>query len=153
VNKLRAEKYYEAKAKGYQLISYVSSKATTWPGLVIGENSFIYENTVIKPFAEIGNNVIIEAGCAIGHHTIIKDHCFLGPHTAILGEVTVEPYCVFGANSTVRETITIAIECIIGAGAVITRNTREQSVYLGKPAELLPGSSSDLSSLLERTDP
>jgi len=31
INKLRAEKYDQAKAKGYQLINYVSSKATTWP--------------------------------------------------------------------------------------------------------------------------
>jgi len=35
VNKLRAEKYHHAKAKGYQLISYVSAQAVTWPDLEI----------------------------------------------------------------------------------------------------------------------
>jgi len=29
---LRANKYFAAKAKGYTLISYISSKATIWPG-------------------------------------------------------------------------------------------------------------------------
>lgn len=32
VNKTRAEKYQQAKTKGYELISYVSSKAITSPG-------------------------------------------------------------------------------------------------------------------------
>src|SRR6476659_10716652 len=31
MNHVRAEKYYEAKKKGYELISYVSSKATLFP--------------------------------------------------------------------------------------------------------------------------
>src|SRR3954452_25236433 len=43
VNQLRAEKYQLAKAKGYRLINYISSKAITWPGLVIGDNCTILE--------------------------------------------------------------------------------------------------------------
>ena len=77
VNKLRAAKYYEAKEKGYRLISYISSKASIWTGLVIGDNCLIMENNVIQPFVEVGNNVIIWSGNHIGHHTVIKDHCFL----------------------------------------------------------------------------
>ena len=38
VNRLRAEKYEAAKAKGYELVSYVSSRAYTWPDLTIGDN-------------------------------------------------------------------------------------------------------------------
>src|SRR5260221_9629907 len=32
MNHVRAEKYYDAKKRGYELISYVSSRATTFPG-------------------------------------------------------------------------------------------------------------------------
>lgn len=77
VNKVRAEKYHQAKAKGYELISYIGSKTTTWPGLVVGDNCIVSAN-YIEPFAEIGNNVIIRTGCVIGHHSVIKYHCFLG---------------------------------------------------------------------------
>jgi len=38
-NGLRADKYGEARQKGYSFPSYVSSRALTWPDLVIGENS------------------------------------------------------------------------------------------------------------------
>jgi carbonic anhydrase/acetyltransferase-like protein (isoleucine patch superfamily) len=85
----------------------------------------------------------------VGHHTEIQDHCFLGPHSVVLGDSTVEPYCIIGANATVRAGVTIAAGCIIGAGALITRNTRPGSVYLAPASELVPGSSADLSALVE----
>ena len=149
VNHLRAEKVRQAQDKGYRLVSYVSSRAVTWPDAVIGESCFVYESVVIKPFARIGNNVIIETGSVVGHHTQIQDHCFLGPQSVILGECTVEPYCIIGAHATVRTGVTIATGCIIGAGALITRNTRPGSVYLAPASELVPGSSAELSILLE----
>ena len=134
VNKLRAEKYYLVKDKGYQLISYVSSKATTWPGLAVGENCFILENNVIQPFVEIGNNVILWSGNHIGHHSKIKDHCFLASHIVVSGAVTIEPFCFLGVNATIRDHITIGRECVIGADALILKNTQEKGVYAGQPA-------------------
>ena len=147
VNRLRAEKYYQAKEKGYGLITYVSSMATTWPELVVGDNCFIMENNVIQPFVEIGNNVIMWSGNHIGHHTIIKDHCFLASHVVVSGSVTVEPYCFFGVNATTRDNITIARECVIGAGALILGNTEEKGVYIGEKAQLLPKRSDELRSI------
>lgn len=144
LNRLRAEKYYQAKAKGYQLINHISSKSTTWPGLVIGDNCFIYEDCVIQPFAEIGNNVVIAPGSLIGHHSVIKDHCFLAAHTVVLGCVTVEPYCFLGANSTINNGITIARECVVGAGAFINKSTQERGIYIGRGAELMPKPSNEL---------
>ena len=44
MNHIRAEKYYEAKSRGYELISYVSSRATIFPGLECGDNCFILED-------------------------------------------------------------------------------------------------------------
>jgi sugar O-acyltransferase (sialic acid O-acetyltransferase NeuD family) len=145
LNRTRAEKYYEAKAKGYELISYISSRAVTWPGMVIGDNCFVSESCVIQPFAEIGNNVTIATGSIIGHHSVIKDHCFLAASTVVLGCVTIEPYCFLGGNSTVRDGVTVARECIIGAGVSINKSTQERGVYVGRPPELLPKSSDVLS--------
>jgi sugar O-acyltransferase (sialic acid O-acetyltransferase NeuD family) len=148
VNKSRAAKYHEAKAKGYELINYISSKAVTWPGLVIGDNCSIYENCVIQPFARIGNNVVIAPGGIVGHHNVVNDHCFLATNTVLLGNVTLEPYCFLGANSTVRDDVTVARECIIGAGVTITKNTRERGVYVNKSPELLPKPSNELATWL-----
>lgn len=147
VNRLRAEKYYQAKEKGYDLASYVSSMATTWPGLRMGDNCFIMEDNVIQPFVEIGNDVIMWSGNHIGHHTLIKDHCFIASHVVVSGSVTIEAYCFLGVNATIRDNITIARECVIGAGALILENTEERGVYVGKRGELLPKPSNELSGI------
>ena len=149
LNKIRAEKYDQAKSKGYQLINYISSRAVTFPDLTIGDNCFLFENASLGPFTTIGNNVFIGSGSLIGHNSIIKDHCFVGPCAVILGSTTIEPYCLIGANSTIRDGgVIIARECIISAGAVISQNTRERGVYIGNPAKLAPKNSDELSTWL-----
>jgi len=118
VDRLRKKKYYQAKAKGYQLINYISSQATTWPGLTIGDNCRILANSVVEPFAKIGNDVTLGVGSMVSHNAVIKDHCTVIHHAVVLGNVTVEPYCFIGANATIRDHVTIARECIIGAGRI-----------------------------------
>ena len=145
VNKIRAKIYHEAKTKGYELISYVNSKCTTWDDLDIGDNCFIFENNVIQPFTKIGNNVILWSGNHIGHHTKIKDHCFFASHVVVSGNVTIEPYCFLGVNSTIRDGIIIDSECVIGAGSLILENTNPKEVYTSEKAKLLSVKSNDLS--------
>ncbi|HAM51434.1 MAG TPA: UDP-glucose 4-epimerase [Nitrospiraceae bacterium] len=145
VNRLRANKYAEAKSKGYTMITYISSKAITWPGAVIGENCYVFEQTLIAPFATLGNNVVALAGCLIGHHSIISDHCFLSARTVVLGCSKVGNYCVLGANSTVKDLVTVADSCVVGVGAEITKNTQPSQVYVSDPPRLLEKSSEQLS--------
>lgn len=144
VNQLRAEKYYEAKSKGYRLINYISSKATTWPGLAVGDNCMILEGCIVQPFAQIGSNVFMGCGSLVGHDCIIGDHCFLAPGAVTLGYVRVGPYCFLGANSTIRDGVTVGKECVIAAGVTITRNTEDKQVYIGAHAEPLKKRSDEL---------
>jgi sugar O-acyltransferase (sialic acid O-acetyltransferase NeuD family) len=151
LNRLREEKYYQAKVKGYNLLNYISSKTTTWPGLIIGDNCIIFENTTLQPFVKIGNNVAIGAGVLIGHHSVIMDHCFISPGVMILGGVTVGPYCLIGANSTIKEEVNIASECLIASGVTITSDTREREVYIGRSPKALKKPSNELRTWLTWT--
>lgn len=144
VNRVRAERCRLAKKMGFRLMSYVSPKATTWPGFVLGENCMIACNCVINPFAEINDDVHIGAGSIIGHHTLIKDHCFVASGVVIAGGVTVESYSFLGTGSVIRNRVTIASGSVIGAGSVILEDTKENGVYLANPAEELPISSDRL---------
>lgn len=130
LNKLRATKYHEAKRKGYELISYISSKASNFGDVEIGDNCFILENQAIQPCAKIGNNVTIWSGNHIGHHSIIGDHCFITSQIVISGKTIIEPYCFIGVNATIGHEITIGKESIIGAGSIITKNVEPKSVYI-----------------------
>lgn len=143
VNRLRAEKYVQAKAKGYTLISHVSSRANIPEGLQTGDNCLIGACN-IAPFAQIASNIIIANGCVIGHHTIIQDHCYLAPGAVISGSVTMEPYCFIGAGAVIRDRLRIREASVIGAGAVILEDTVEKGVYLAKTAERLSLTSDQL---------
>lgn len=136
VNTIRSQKCEEAKKKGYHLISYVSSKATTWPGFNIGENCFILEDNTIQPFVKIGNNVTLWSGNHIGHHSEIGDNCFISSHVVISGGVKIGENCFIGVNATIRDHVSIAKNCVIGAGALILQDTQENGVYIASAAEL-----------------
>ena len=49
-NELRERVFDIIKDKGYSLISYISSKAQTWPDLVYGENVFIFHRYFLLNF-------------------------------------------------------------------------------------------------------
>jgi len=147
MNKVREARYQAARSAGYELATYVSTKATTWPGARIGDNCFIMEDVIVHPFVEIGNDIIIWSGSHIGHGSVIGDHCFVSSRTSISGNVRVEPNCFFGTNSTIRDLITIARETVIGAGAVVLKSTEERGVYVAPPARLLPTPSDRLPNL------
>lgn len=135
MNRLRESVYNQIKEKGYDLISYVSSKATVFPGAKIGENCFILEDNTIQPYTPIGNNVVMWSGNHIGHHGIIKDHVFFTSHVVLSGHCVVESYCFFGVNSTIRDYTHLAEGTLIGMGALVTKDTEPWGVYTGVPAK------------------
>jgi sugar O-acyltransferase (sialic acid O-acetyltransferase NeuD family) len=144
MNRLRAEKYYQAKGLGYDLVSYVSSRCSLLTDYPAGDNCFILEDNTIQPFVKIGNNVTLWSGNHIGHDSIIDDHCFLASHIVVSGHVHIHSYCFIGVNATLRNSITIARETLIGAGAVIMKDTVERGVYLPERAKLFSKSSSEI---------
>jgi len=135
LNATRAQKCREARQKGYRLASYVSSKASVWPGLEVGENCFILEDNTIQPFVRIGEGVTLWSGNHIGHHSRIGDYCFITSHVVVSGGVTVQDGCFIGVNATIRDHVTIGARCVIGAGALILGDAEPEGVYAGSASE------------------
>jgi sugar O-acyltransferase (sialic acid O-acetyltransferase NeuD family) len=129
LNRVRERLYLEAKAKGYSLASYVSSRAFVWRNVTLGDNCFILENNVLQPFVTIGNNVTLWSGNHIGHHASIGDHVFIASHVVLSGLVKVGAYCFFGVNSAVADNVTIGADSLIGAGATILRDAVGGKIY------------------------
>ena len=131
-NTIREKFYYQAGDKGYYLISYVSSKATIWPGFSCGANCFILEDNTIQPYVHIGNNTILWSGNHIGHHADVGNHCFISSHVVVSGSCTIDNNCFIGVNATLRDGITIGRHTIIGAGALIMKDTEPYGLYIGE---------------------
>jgi sugar O-acyltransferase (sialic acid O-acetyltransferase NeuD family) len=137
VNRVRADRCRAAEEMGYRLVSYVSSRAATWPGLELGKNCHIGSHAVIQSFAKIGDDVFIGDGALIAHHVVIEDHCFIASGVTIAGGTTVGRSSFLGTGAVIRNKIRIAPETVVGAGAVILQDTVEHGVYLAAAAEEL----------------
>ncbi|OJW07249.1 MAG: transferase [Legionella sp. 39-23] len=135
LNETRKKKYFEVKAMGYQLATYISPHATILNQHQIGENCFILEDNTVQPFVTIGNNVTLWSGNHIGHHSVISDHCFLASHIVVSGRVEIGESCFIGVNATFRDNITIGEKSIIGAGALILASTEPLGLYVGNATE------------------
>lgn len=136
MNRDREAIYQEIKRQGYQCISYVSSKATTF-GNEIGDNCFILEDNTIQPFTRIGNNVVLWSGNHIGHHGIIRDHVTFTSHVVMSGHCDIGAYSFFGVNATLRNALNIAEGSFITMAAAVVKDTEAWGVYKGNPAEKL----------------
>jgi sugar O-acyltransferase (sialic acid O-acetyltransferase NeuD family) len=135
LNAVRKEKYLTAKALGYRLASFVSSRATVLNEGRIGDNCFIFEDNTIQPFVSIGNNVTLWSGNHIGHHSVVKDHTFIASHAVVSGGVEIGEQCFIGVNATLRDHIKIGDRCVIGAGALLLGDAAPEGVYIGTATE------------------
>lgn len=138
MNRVRAEKYSEARARGYGLVSYVSSRCTFLTEHPVGDNCFILEDNTIQPFVVIGSDVTLWSGNHIGHHGRIGDHCFVTSHVVVSGRVTIGERAFIGVNATIRNGVTIGPRTLVGAGALIMKDTNPGTVHLGHRAVASP---------------
>lgn len=137
MNRDRAGLYEQMKTKGYYLASYVSSEASVWKNAEIGENCFILSHAILQPFSQVGNDVYLWVKSNIGHRSIVKEHAFIAS-ADIAGFSEVGKYCFLGAGSIIADYKKIADNNFIGMGAVVNRNTKPDSIYVGNPAKRLP---------------
>ena len=136
INAVRAAKCAAAKALGYRLSKYVSSKATVWDGFEPQENCFILEDNTVQPFARIGANVTLWSGNHIGHHAEIAANCFITSHVVISGGVRVGANAFIGVNATIRDHVKVGARSVIGAGALVLQDVPDDGVIAASGTEL-----------------
>jgi sugar O-acyltransferase (sialic acid O-acetyltransferase NeuD family) len=130
MNALRAEKFAEARKKGYSLASYVSSRVSAWEMPKVGENCFILEGNVFNYDVTVGDDVVLWSANHVGDLSVIGDHAWLSSHVVLSGEVTVGAYSFLGVNATVSNHVRVGERSYIGANTLITQDTAPDSVYV-----------------------
>jgi sugar O-acyltransferase (sialic acid O-acetyltransferase NeuD family) len=144
MNQVRARVYEKGLEKGYDYISYISSRATVLTDK-IGKNCFILEDNTIQPYVTIGDNCVFWSGNHIGHHSKIGNHVFFTSHVVLSGGCQVGDYCFFGVNSTIRDQTILGEGTLIAMGATVTRQkTDPWSIWKGSAAEMAKVSSKDI---------
>lgn len=129
-NLIRKKVYSIAKKEGFEFAKYISTKATYWDNLIVGENSFVSEGNILQPFTTIGKNSILFNN-QIGHHCKIGDDTLVSVST-LGGNVEIGDLSYIGMGSVIKQNIIIAEKNIIGIGCVIIKNTEPNSVFTNK---------------------
>ena len=123
--------------------AYIADNATLIGDVVIGENSSIWFNAIVRGDVnkiEIGKNVNIQDG-AVVHctfnktQTIIGDNVSIG-HNAIIHGCKIKGNSLIGMGAIVMDNSIIEENVIIAAGSVVLENTITEKgcLYAGAPA-------------------
>ncbi|MBZ6071654.1 acetyltransferase [Aeromonas schubertii] len=134
LNRVRARLVRSARERGYELASYISSRAFVWKNATIGEHCFIFEDNTIQPFVTIEDNVILWSGNHIGHHSTVRKNCFISSHVVVSGFCDIGENSFLGVNATVSNNVSIAIDNWVGPNAVIMKNTQPMTLYKTEPS-------------------
>lgn len=105
------------------------------PSVKLGEGVFLFSGVLLDQNVVIRDNVLLNVGVTIAHDSQIGEHCFFGPRVNLAGFVKIEEMGYFGINSTVIDNINVCSNVKVGAGAVITKNIKEEGLYVGIPAK------------------
>jgi len=135
LNAARAAKCAAAKAKGYRLGTYVSPRSDGGPWNEVGENCLILDGVGIQPGVRIGNDVSIWNNTLLGHHSSIEDHCWIAAGATLGGSVRLGERSFVGLNATVGGELTIGAQCFIGGGALVLKDAAPKSVFVERATE------------------
>ena len=117
---------------------------------VIGNDTYIGSNVVIKANCEIGNNVSLQSGIYLASYSVIKDDVFLGPNVVVSKNTYPgfeDPYRYklkgvhlyedvrVGANSTIMPGVRIGHNAVVSAGSVVTTDVLPNTLVAGIPAK------------------
>lgn len=129
MNHDRADMYEFMCRAGYDLVSYVSSRAFIGVDVTIGKNCLIMENCCIQRKVKIGNDVLIWSGSNIAHRSVVKDHVFFAPTVAVAGCSEIGEYTFLGVNSCVADRVKVAENCFLDGGVYISRDTKPYEFF------------------------
>ena len=145
--------------------SLIRSHAIIYAGNILGEyvstghrvnlreNNKIGHNTVIGTLADIQGNTTIGEYCriytsvAIAQFSRIGNYVFLYPFVVIANDPhppsddlvgpTISDYTVVAAHSTILAGVTIGSNCLVGANSIVNINLKDNSMFLGNPANVV----------------
>jgi sugar O-acyltransferase (sialic acid O-acetyltransferase NeuD family) len=144
MNRVRGRLAAEAKAKGYALASYISSRAFVWRNVEFGEHCFIFEDNTLQPFVSVGDNCVMWSGNHIGHHSTIGDNVFIASHAVISGSVRIGDNSFIGVNATIVNDIEIGRDCWLGPHVVVTRSVEDETFLKPVRSEKREGSTLEM---------
>lgn len=142
MNDLREKIYNMCVAQGYQVASYISSRAICYSDQ-FESGTIILPNVMIGPGCKIGRGNFFGASCAISHDSEIGNFNFFSTNVIMGGHANIDSHCFIGLHSTIKNDIKVDDYSMIGASSNLLKSTNcRGGVFVGNPAKRLVGKNS-----------
>jgi acetyltransferase-like isoleucine patch superfamily enzyme len=152
----------------------VIEEGTTIEGpLTLGDLTVIGKRVSIEGPVTLGYGSSIREGCVAISHTTLEDWVGISSNVHFItfthdigdvkrrvGKIKFKPILVrsgtwIGTRTTVMPGVTIGVGCVIGAGSLVTRDIPDNSLAVGRPAQVIrklgPGLGGDLPPEMEKS--
>lgn len=134
----------------YKTIISIKNNNITFPNLIspdlteldnescsIGKGNVIMFQSLISHNVCIGDFNVFNCGTSIGHDVKIGSFNSFMSYTKLSGNLTIGDQNFFGVGSVIIQNIKIGFKTTIGANSLILRDTKNETTYLGNPANAL----------------
>lgn len=138
INNIRKQVFYACKQKGYNIASYIHSSSLIQTDN-LGEGNIILEQTLVEPFATIGDCNLIWCKISIAHDGRIGSFNTIAGMASLCGDVTIKNNCFIGNASVIREHVTVEDYSLIGAATFVGRDVVSYSVVAAPKSIVLEG--------------
>lgn len=143
MNSLKSKLYDLCKKAGYNVGSYISSKAIVYTN-DFDEGTFVCPGAIIGPGCKLGKGNYLASAAILSHDNKLGDFNFLSTNVVLGGFAKVKDNCFFGLHCTIKDDILIESNCLIGSSANVLKSiSQEGSVWVGNPARILVGKDSN----------
>lgn len=134
----------------YKTIISIKNNNITFPNLIspdlteldnenysIGKGNIIMFQSLISHNVSIGDFNVFNCGTSIGHDVKIGSFNSFMSYAKLSGNLTIGDQNFFGVGSVIIQNIKIGFKTTIGANSLILRDTKNETTYLGNPANAL----------------
>ncbi|MGS2716910.1 acetyltransferase [Eionea flava] len=143
LNRDRESMFYRLKELGYSIETYVHPDARVYSEKLLGEGCVVLPNAVIEPHVCLEENSMVWCNVTLAHHSCVEKHCWVASGAVVSGQANIGRNSFIGVNATVVNEILIGKYNVIGASAMISKNTKSNTVHLSRSAEQFRYSSDD----------
>lgn len=143
LNSNRESMFLRLKELGYTVETYIHEDACVYTEKFLGEGCVVLPNAVVEPHVQVDENSIIWCNVILAHHCHIAKHCWIASSAVISGQASISRNSFIGVNSTIVNKVLVGEFNVIGAAAMISKNTKPNTVHLARSAEQLRYSSDE----------
>jgi sugar O-acyltransferase (sialic acid O-acetyltransferase NeuD family) len=135
MNQQRQRIFKECKQIGYRVASYIHSSVTYFSSEQIGEGVILLDHVCIQPEAHIGENSFIWSNTVIAHGSEVKPHCWIAAGTVVAGDATIGENCFLGVHCTIGHNVNIGNATFVGANTLVAKDTEAESTIISAVGE------------------